>query len=592
MDTDISQPDLDHEPSVLPSPVRITGAEAVAATLAELEVDTIFGYPGGAIMPIYDALYDHPELRHVLVRHEQAAVHAAEGLARATGKPAVCMATSGPGATNFITGLADALMDSTPVICITGQVFSDLLGGDAFQEADVVGMTLSCTKWNCQVADPADIPLAIRTAYRAAMEGRPGPVLIDITKDAQINTLAAEADGTLPQGGVERSSSVYYQNWHYAARQRDLNAVEQAARLINEAERPLLLVGQGVQIAEAEAELLAVAERGQIPMAATLLGLSAIATDHALYTGLLGMHGNYAPNMLTNEADVLIAVGMRFDDRVTGRLDGYAPDARVVHIDIDPAEIGKNVPVECALVGDAREVLTALLPTIERQRREAWRQRFRTLDEREMSAVIRPELFPAEGPLRMGEVVRDLSAQTDGNAIMVADVGQHQMMVARYYEFRRTQSHISSGGLGTMGFALPAAIGAAIGRPDRPVIAVIGDGGFQMTMQELGTVMQEQVPVKIVILNNGYLGMVRQWQEMFFDRRYSQVHMQNPDFVAMCAAFRIPARRVSERTELPDALQTMLDSNGPFLLEVMVGQEDNVFPMIPAGAAVDEIRLD
>lgn len=499
MDTDLSQPDLDTEPSVFPSPVRISGAEAVAATLVELGIDRIFGYPGGAIMPIYDALYDHPELRHVLVRHEQAAVHAAEGLARVTGKPAVCMATSGPGATNFITGLADALMDSTPVICITGQVFSDLLGGDAFQEADVVGMTLSCTKWNCQVADPADIPLAIRTAYRAAMEGRPGPVLVDITKDAQMNTLEANADGTVPYDGTDQTFSAHYQNWEYAARQRDLNGVEQAAELINAAERPLLLVGQGVQIAGAEAELLAVAERGQIPMASTLLGLSAVATDHPLYTGLLGMHGNYAPNMLTNEADVLIAVGMRFDDRVTGRLDGYAPHARIVHIDIDPAEIGKNVAVDCPLIGDAREVLSALLPSIERQRREAWRQRFRSLDEREMTTVIQPELFPAEGPLRMGEVIRDLSARTDGNAVMVADVGQHQMMVARYYEFRQTQSHISSGGLGTMGFALPAAIGAAMGRPDRTVIAVIGDGGFQMTLQELGTVMQEKVPVKIVI---------------------------------------------------------------------------------------------
>lgn len=575
-------------PARIESPTRITGAQAVAATLIELGVDTVFGYPGGAIMPIYDELYAREELRHILVRHEQAAVHAAEGVARTTGQPAVCMATSGPGATNFITGLADALMDSTPVVCITGQVPSTLLGGDAFQEADVVGMTLGCTKWNCQVADADDIPLAIQTAFKVAQEGRPGPVLVDITKDAQIGTLLAEQ---VELAGTAPALGDHYRAWQYAPRHEDLTGIGEAAAIINAAERPLMLVGQGVQLAGAEQGVIKLAERAQIPMASTLLGLSAVPTDHPMYVGMLGMHGNLAPNLLTNQADVIIAIGMRFDDRVTGRLDAYACDAKIIHIDIDPAEINKNVPATVGIVADAKAAVAELTMQIDKAEHGEWLARFKQHFEEEFDAVILPELFPGDGAITMGEVVQALSQQTDGNAIVCADVGQHQMHVARYYEFRQPMSHVSSGGLGTMGFALPAAIGAAIANPDRHTVAIAGDGGFQMTLQELGTIMQERLPIKIIILNNGYLGMVRQWQELFFDRRYSQVHMENPDFVQICKGFQVAAERIDAREDLNDGLQRMLETNGPYLLEVMVGQEDNVFPMIPSGAAVDEIRL-
>jgi acetolactate synthase I/II/III large subunit len=573
----------DTQPARIDTPLRISGAQAVIRTLEELNVDLVFGYPGGAIMPIYDALHARAHvLNHILVRHEQGAVHAAEGYARTTGRPGVCMATSGPGATNFITGLADAMMDSTPVVCITGQVPSAMRGTDAFQESDVVGMTLGCTKWNVQVTDPAEIPNALRTAFKVAVDGRPGPVLVDITKDAQFGTLEADAKTSTP---------THYDGWSYADRHVDLSGATAAATLINDAERPMMMIGQGVLLSGASHEARVLAERAGLPVACTLLGLSAIPADHPQYVGMLGMHGHYAPNMLTNEADVILAVGMRFDDRVTGNLEKYATNARIVHIDIDPAEINKCVTADVALVGDAKAALTALHEHIEARDRSEWRARFAQHEAQEMEQVITPALFPGSGPLRMGEVVHALSERTGGGAIIVSDVGQHQMFAARYYQFRGPDSHVSSGGLGTMGFALPAAIGAKLGNPERDVIAIIGDGGFQMTVQELGTIMQEGTAVKIVILNNGYLGMVRQWQELFFDRRYSEVHMENPDFVALCAAFRIEAHRVTKRDDLAGAIDHMLTTDGPQLLEVCVGAEDNIFPMIPAGAGVHEIRL-
>lgn len=562
---------------------RMTGAEALVRGLQALGTELVFGYPGGAIMPVYDALHAHASgLRHVLARHEQGAVHAAQGYARSSGRVGVCLATSGPGATNLITGLADALMDSTPLVCITGQVPSAMRGTDAFQEADVIGMTLACTKWNVQVTDAADIPAALRTAFRVARSGRPGPVLVDITKDAQFATLAVAQPATEP-GSAAR--------WHGPAPHEDLSGLQAAAELINAAERPLLLVGQGVLLSGAEREVLALAERAGVPLAATLLGLSAVPTDHPLYVGMLGMHGNYAPNLLTNEADVIVAVGMRFDDRVTGRLDAYARQARIVHIEIDPAEIDKCVPATVALVSDARQALRRLTPLLEHASHPDWLARFHALEREETAAVIAPQLCPPDAALRMGEVVHRLSEHTDGAAIVVSDVGQHQMFAARHYGFRRPGSHITSGGLGTMGFALPAAIGAQLGAPRRTVLAVIGDGGFQMTVQELGTLMQEQIPVKVVVLNNGYLGMVRQWQELFFERRYSQVRMQNPDFVALVGAYGIAAERVSERDALDGAIRRLLTVDGPAFLEVAVAAEDNVFPMIQAGAAVDEMRL-
>ncbi len=560
-----------------------TGAQRLIDALVANGVDTLFGYPGGAIMPVYDALYcARNRLRHVLVRHEQGAIHAAQGYARASGRAGVCLATSGPGATNLITGLADALMDSTPVVCVTGQVQSEHLGTEAFQEADVIGLTLGATKWSYQVTRPEEIEGAVARAFEVAASGRPGPVLIDITKDAQFAT-----GGDSPPDAAARSLGA---EWRYP-QAGDLSRVVEAAALVNAAERPLMVVGQGVLLSGAEALVARIAERADIPVASTLLGLSAMASDHPLFVGMVGMHGNLGANRLTNEADVIVGVGMRFDDRVTGRVDGYAPNARIVHVEIDPAEIGRRVRCDVPLVGDARAALEALEPEIAPASRTAWRERFAEQDRIEYREVGQAEVHPVLGSLRMGEVVARLAEASVGEAVVVSDVGQHQMAAARHYRFARPGSHITSGGLGTMGFALPAAIGAKLAAPEREVVAVIGDGGFQMTSQELGTIMQEQVPVKVIILNNEHLGMVRQWQELFFDGRYSEVEMRNPDFVALCAAYGITARTVAERSELDQALADLLAAPGPAVLEVRVGRADNVFPMIPAGAAVDEIRL-
>ncbi len=561
---------------------KISGAQALMRALIHEDVDTIFGYPGGAIMPVYDALPEfEDQIKHVLVRHEQGASHAAEGYARVTGKPGVCFATSGPGATNLVTGIADAMMDSIPMVCITGQVFSSLLGTDAFQETDVIGVTIPITKWNYQVTKAEEIPYIISKAFYVAAHGRPGPVVIDITKDAQVDMI------DLPE-----FCSYEPQEKTYAERYSDLSFLEHAAELINNAKQPLILAGHGVLISDARQELLDLAEKAKIPTACTLHGLSAFPNRHPLYAGMLGMHGNYAPNMLTNKADVIIAIGMRFDDRVTGDLKRYAKNAKIVHIEVDHAEVHKNVIAAAPIIADAKHALTKLLPLIREAEHEDWLTEFRDLEQEETDRVIATDIKPENGLLRMAEVIHELSEMTDGEAIVVADVGQHQMMAARYYKCEYPQSYITSGGLGTMGFAVPAAIGAKIGAPEREVIAICGDGGFQMTLQELGTIAQEKLPVKVMIMNNNYLGMVRQWQELFFDKRYSSVHLDNPDFVAISQGFRIPASRVDNRENLFESLRTMLETPGPYVLEVIVGKEDNVFPMIPSGAAVDEIRLE
>ena len=562
----------------------LSGAQAIVQALLEQDVQVLFGYPGGAIMPTYDALYDVGDrLRHVLVRHEQGAAHAAQGYARATGRTGVCIATSGPGATNLATPLVDALMDSTPLVCITGQVPRAALGTDAFQEADAIGITLAATKWSYQITAADEIPWVIPRAFEIARAGRPGPVLIDITKDAQQARLS-----TAPTPPATR----HYDHWRYPREPGDLSGLERAAELINTADRPYMILGQGVLLAGAEEQARRLAEKAGIPTASTLLGLSALAVDHPLFMGMVGMHGHYGPNILTNEADVIMAVGMRFDDRVTGRVQDYAPQARIIHIEIDPAEVNKVVPAEVALIGDARRVLDKLLPHIAPARHPRWLERFQSCAAEEERRVIAPEIHPLAGPLKMGEVVERLSVHSRGEAVIVSDVGQHQMFAARHYRFSQPRSHITSGGLGTMGFALPAAIGARIGVTDRPVVAVIGDGGFQMTLQELGTVMQERLPVKLVVLNNEHLGMVRQWQELFFDKRYSSVAMASPDFITVARGYGIAGRRITQRAELDQALGELLECDGPYLLEVAVGREDKIFPMIPAGASVTEIRLD
>ncbi len=563
------------------------GRGAVSGSVAVLEaflaegVDTVFGYPGGAIMPIYDALYDYNDkLKHILVRHEQGAIHAAQGFARASGKTGVVFATSGPGATNLVTGLADAMIDSTPVVCITGQVFAHLLGTDAFQETDVINITTPVTKWNYQVTDANEIPHVLAKAFYIAKSGRPGPVLVDITKNAQLQLFE--------YSGYEKCNHIRSYRPKPIVRKE---YVEEAAHLINDSEKPFVIFGQGVILGKAEKEFIQFIEKAGIPAAWTIMGMSAIPTDHPLATGMLGMHGNYGPNVLTNECDVLIAVGMRFDDRVTGRLDKYAKQAKVIHLDIDPSEIDKNVKADVPVWGDCKETLPMLTKLVEQKVYPQWLQRFKEYQQKEEEKVIHDELNPTSEVLTMGEVIRTLNELTNGDAIIITDVGQHQMVTCRYAKFNQSKSNITSGGLGTMGYALPAAIGASYGAPNRKTVAIIGDGGFQMTIQELGTIMQFKPEVKLLILNNNFLGMVRQWQQLFHEKRYSFVDIQSPDFVQVAKGFGIPGKSISKREELKSSVKEMLETKGSFLLEIMVGKENNVFPMVPQGRGVAEIVL-
>lgn len=560
---------------------QVSGAEALVLALLAEGVDLLFGYPGGAIMPVYDALYRHRDaLHHVLTRHEQGAIHAAQGQARITNRAGVCIATSGPGATNLVTGLADAHIDSTPLVVITGQVAAHLLGTDAFQETDVINVTAPVTKWNVQVTRAEDIAPAVAKAFYIAQSGRPGPVLLDITKNAQLETT---------RFAYRRCTSLRSYLPTPVATPQSLLA---AAHLLNQAHKPLLIAGHGVVLAGAEEALLAFAEKAGIPVAWTLLGLDAFPTSHRLSVGMVGMHGRYGPNIKTNECDVLLAVGMRFDDRVTGETTSYARQAQVIHLEIDPAEVNKVIPAAVAVMGDARASLTKLTALVAPRQHDAWLSEFRVCDAVEREKVVNRDVRPTTPGLHMGEVVHLLAELTGGEAVIVSDVGQHQMAASRYSRYEVPRTSITSGGLGTMGFALPAAIGAKLAAQDRTVIAVIGDGGFQMTVQELGTIMQTSAAVKIVLLNNSYLGMVRQWQELFFERRYSQTEMENPDFVLLAQAYRIAAQRVEAREHLRGAVQTMLSTPGPYLLEVTVAKEENVFPMVPSGASISSIKLE
>ena len=559
---------------------KISGAEAIIRCLLEEGVDIVYGYPGGAIMPVYDELYKfQDQLHHVLVRHEQGATHAAQGYARATGKVGVAIATSGPGATNLVTGIADAQIDSTPMVCITGQVGKHLLGSDAFQETDIIGISTPVTKWNYQVTEASEIPEIIAKAFYIARSGRPGPVLVDITKNAQFD----ELDFSYTKCKGVRS--------YFPKPVLDHQKVAEAAALINGAKKPYIVFGQGVILGQAEELLKAVIEKTGIPAAWTILGLSALPSDHPLNVGMLGMHGNYGPNILTNECDVLIAIGMRFDDRVTGNLATYAKQAKVIHFEIDPAEVDKNVKTDVAVLGDVKESLAALLPLVEAKSHEAWHNEFKEKYKIELESVINDELNPKGEGISMGETIEMINKHSNGDAIMVSDVGQHQMFTCRYSKFNQSKSNITSGGLGTMGFALPAAIGAKMGQPDREVVAIIGDGGFQMTIQELGTIFQTRVPVKIVVLNNEFLGMVRQWQQLFFNKRYASTEMINPNFIAIAEGYYIKAKKVTKREDLDAAVAEMLASKEAYFLEVMVEKENNVFPMIPTGASVSDIRL-
>ena len=560
---------------------ELSGAQVVLKACIAEGVDTIFGYPGGAIMPIYDALYDfNDQLEHILVRHEQGGIHAGQGYARTSGRTGVVFATSGPGATNLVTGLADAMIDSTPLVCVTGQVFAHLLGTDAFQETDVINITTPVTKWNYQITDANEIPEVMAKAFYIAKSGRPGPVLIDITKNAQLQKFSFT--GYKPCNHIRsyRPKPVVRKEFTTAA-----------AEMINAAERPLVIFGQGVILGRAENEFKAFIEKSGMPAAWTILGLSALSTDHPLNVGMLGMHGNYGPNVLTNECDVLIAVGMRFDDRVTGRLDRYAKQAKVIHLDIDPSEIDKNVKADVPVWGDCKETLPMITALLEKKDHRQWVNKFSECMEKEMEAVINEELHPSSDILTMGEVIEQLNILTKGDAVIVTDVGQHQMVACRYAKFNQSKSNVTSGGLGTMGFALPAAIGAKYGAKERTVVAVIGDGGVQMTIQELGTIMQNNINVKILILNNRFLGMVRQWQDLFHEKRYSFVDIASPDYVTVAKGYKIEGNSIEERKDLIGALETMLNHDGPYLLEVFVGKENNVFPMVPQGCGVGEIRL-
>lgn len=559
---------------------QITGREALIRSLIQEGVDTIFGYPGGAIMPIFDTIYDYKEqIKHILVRHEQGATHAAQGYARVSGKVGVAFVTSGPGATNTITGIADAMMDSTPMVVVTGQVVSTLLGSDAFQEADVVGITQPITKWAYQIRRAEDIPTAVARAFYIAASGRPGPVVLDITKDAQNGLIDYKYEKTTFIRSYQPKPDV------------NPSEIQEAAKIINAAKKPLALIGQGVILGEAEQELKTFIEKSGIPAAFTVLGLSSLPTDHPQNIGMLGMHGNIGPNLKTNECDVLVAIGMRFDDRVTGDLNTYAKQAKIIHFDIDLAEIDKNVKTTARVYGDVKDTLPAITEQIQKKAYPEWLAEFKACYQREYDAVIKNELYPTSGHLKMGEVINKVSEATGNKAVLVTDVGQHQMMGVRYFKYRQTRSVVTSGGLGTMGFGLPAAIGAKVGAPDRTVCLFVGDGGIQMTIQELGTIMQYDINVKIVILNNHFLGMVRQWQELFFDERYSETVMKNPDFVKIAQAYNIESRKVDKREDLDKAIADMLNHKGSFLLDVDVEAKGMVYPMVPAGTCVTNILL-
>ena len=559
---------------------KISGSEAVVKCLIAEGVDIIYGYPGGAIMPVYDELYKFQnEIHHVLTRHEQGATHSAQGYARISGKVGVAIATSGPGATNLVTGLADAQIDSTPMVCITGQVASSLLGSDAFQETDIVGISTPVTKWNHQVTKAEDIPEVLAKAFYIAKSGRPGPVLIDITKDAQFELFDF------------KYSKVNGIRSYVPVPALDNGSIELAAKMINSSKKPLIVWGQGVILGNAEKEFKDFVEKTGIPAAWTIMGVSAIPTSHPLNVGMVGMHGNYAPNKLTNECDLLIAIGMRFDDRVTGNLNSYAKQAKIIHFEIDPAEVDKNVKVDVAVLGNAKDSLRQIIPLVNKKSHDKWLTKFKDLLEIEYNKVIKDDLFPSKEGLTMGEVLKEINNYTNGDAAIVSDVGQHQMIACRYAKFNKSRSNITSGGLGTMGFALPAAIGAKMACPEREVVAVIGDGGYQMTIQELGTIFQSKVPVKIVVLNNNFLGMVRQWQQLFFDKRYASTELINPDFTTIAKGYFIESKKVTKRQDLSAAVEQMIKSKDSFFLEVVVEKEDNVFPMIPSGASVSDIRL-
>ena len=560
---------------------KISGAEAVIKTLLEEGVDLIYGYPGGAIMPIYDELYKYQDkLNHVLTRHEQGATHAAQGFSRVSGKVGVVMATSGPGATNLVTGIADAQIDSTPMVCITGQVASHLLGSDAFQETDIIGISTPVTKWNCQITKAKDIPEILAKAFYIAKSGRPGPVLIDITKDAQFELMSYQYKKCI-------SVRSYKPIPDYS-----IDQIKKASQLINESKKPFIVFGQGVILGEAENEFKEFIEKTGIPSAWTILGLSALPTDHYLNVGMVGMHGNYGPNVLTNECDLLIAIGMRFDDRVTGNLETYAKQAKIIHMEIDPAEVNKNVECDISVLGNIKDTIPLLKSMVNNNSHKKWLKRFSSHYEIEYDKVINNEINPTKNGLTMAEVIKEINNSTNGDAIIVTDVGQHQMVTCRYAKFNKSKSNVTSGGLGTMGFALPAALGAKMGAPEREVVAVIGDGGYQMTIQELGTIFQTGSAVKIVVLNNNFLGMVRQWQEMFFENRYASTELVNPDFVAIARGYYLEAEKVTERKNLKEAVKKMIKSKKPYFLEVSVEKDDNVFPMIPTGASVSDIRLE